>query len=218
MRFSLLLPLVGLLFSRATIAQIQPFNTYKSGSYVLLNDRTHRIDGQLKLKSSTLLLVKDDKGKSTKLAPESVHSFRIENRAYTVACDFEVRQGLYDSVVEQAFVEQLDSGQVILMRYAFTTGAPTMNAGGVMTGGQSQNEVYLLRWARGTSVLAIQGSWFTGGGARFREALLPYISQRPDLVQLIENRSITTHELPKLIRALNTGQKYELLTSSSTYN
>lgn len=85
-----------------------------------------------------------------------------------------------------------------------------------MTGGQSQNEVYLLRWARGTSVLAIQGSWFTGGGAHFREDLLPYVAQRPDLVQLIQNRSITTYELPKLIRALNSGQKYELLTSSTS--
>ncbi|MDU0372504.1 hypothetical protein ACFPAF_19040 [Hymenobacter endophyticus] len=215
MRFLLLVTFIGLLFQLPGRAQTSLLNSFRPGSYVLRSDRNKRLNGQMKLRSSTLLLVKDEASKTIKLTPEDVQSFQIEGNKYTVAYDFEVRQGLIDALIEQAFVEQLDSGQVVLMRYAYTIGSPaTMRAGGMMTGGQSENDVYLLRWGRGTSVSAIQASWLTGGGTRFREALLPYVNQRPDLVNLIESGTITVRDLPTLVKAINTGQAYGLSTSS----
>lgn len=174
---------------------------FETGSYVLREGPAGRQPGQLNLRNGTKLLLKTAAGKTRKLTPEQVQCFRIGPRAYVTAGDFRLG-GAY---VERAFVEQLDSGQVVLLRYEYSVGAPmAMGAGGGMSYGGSSNARALLLATPGEArVTPVQGGYYSGGGKAFREAVRPYLSTRPDLVQLLEQKRITDDNLPAVIHALN---------------
>ena len=135
MRFSSFLLLVGLLVPQTLLAQ---FNSFESGSYVLYTSPAVLHQSSLKLRGNDQLIAKDEKGKKLNLTPQQVRSFRIGSQKYTTAGDFEVNPGsIFGNVVERVFVEQLDSGKVLLLRYEYSTGggAPMMGANGAMMGG-----------------------------------------------------------------------------------
>ncbi len=180
--------------------------SFELGSYVLREAPGTRHPSLLKLRNSELLLAKDAKGKSIKLIPYQVSSFRMGARKYITAGGCEVRRGklMPPFSVVQEFVEQLDSGQVVLSRYEYPSeggGAMPMVGGGMMYGGGGGfNRLYLLQ--RGDRIYTFPNE----GYQAFRAALLPHIASRADLVKLVESTNMTVSELPAILRALNTGQ------------
>lgn len=200
-----LLIIIGLL-PELGWAQLFGGNRFENGSYVLNDSRNVRQQGQLKLQSGSKLLVKTTDGKTIKFNPEQVHSFRISNRKYLTASNFHVKGGLGGADIDNAFVEQLDSGQVVLLNYSYSVGAgaPMMGAGGGMSySGSSEFSAYLLSMPGDSQATAVQGSLYSGGGKQFREAVRPYLSSRPDLVKLLDEKRITSDDLPAVVHALN---------------
>jgi hypothetical protein len=201
MRFYLLLAV--LLLPEITLAQL--FKGFETGSYILNDSRQVRQKGQLKLQSSQRLLVKDTDGKTIKLTPEQIYSFYQGNRHYVTIGGFHVKGGLGGAEIDLAFVEQLDSGKVVLMRYDYSIGAPmTMGAsGGMSYGGSSSNSAYLLDGLYAGSITVAQSGTYSSSSKQFREAVRPYLASRPDLVKLLDDKQITTSNLQAAIHALN---------------
>jgi hypothetical protein len=202
MRFFYLLVAV-LLLPEAAFAQL--FNKFESGTYILNDSRKVRQEGQLKLQSSQKLLVKREDGETIKLEPAQVYSFQKGSQHYVTIGGFHVKGGLGGADVDMAFVEQLDSGRVTLMRYDYSVGAPVMmGAGGGMSyGGGSSSSAYLLDGLYAGSVTVAQSGAYSNGGKQFREAVRPYFASRPDLVKLLDEKRITTSNLQEAIHALN---------------
>jgi hypothetical protein len=195
--------LAFLLLPEVVLAQL--FKSFESGSYILNDSRKVRQQGNLKLQSSSKLLVKNAAGETIKLTPEQVYSFWQGSKHYVTIGGFHVKGGLGGADVEMAFVEQLDSGRVILMRYDYNVGAPmTMGpTGGMSYGGSSSNSAYLLDGLYAGSVTVAQSGTYSNGGKQFREAVRPYLASRPDLVELLDNKRISTSNLQEAIHALN---------------
>ncbi|UYZ59466.1 hypothetical protein [Hymenobacter latericus] len=192
--FALALLLPQLLWAQST--------SFKSGSYILNQEQTVRHNGELKLRDGNTLVVKNAQGKTLKLTPDEVQSFSIGRRKYIVAKGFLVNMG--SSYVDKAFVEQVDSGMVVLLNYTYTVGsAGHMTAGGGMVGGgASSKPEYLIRWAKDSTLTALTtSSW--NGGAYFREMLRPFLVSRPDLVRLVDEKIATPETLIPVIRSLN---------------
>jgi hypothetical protein len=210
MRF--LLPTVGLLLAQGSQAQIMTFKKFEEGSYVLADSRDVRHPGQLKLQSGSKVVIKTPDDTTLKLKPNALYSFRIGKREYTTASDFRV-QGGFGMNVEEAFVERLDSGQVMLMQYEYTVGSPMMmSATGPMTGGGvSAMQAYLLRRPTDNTYVSVQPALYTSaGGNRFRDAVRPFLAGHADLLKLLDEKHITMANLPAVIRALNAGKTYQL--------
>ena len=85
------------------------------------------------------------------------------------------------------------------MRYNYSVGAPGMD---------SQLTAYLLQESSQDVAVTIPVSVYTGKGKRFRDALAPYVANRTDLLQLLDDGLIGIDELPKFIHALNSGQPF----------
>jgi hypothetical protein len=201
MRFFLLLPI--LLFSHLVRAQ---FNSFEPGSYVLTATPTQRLEGPLKLRGCTELVLKKPNSKTTVLKPEDVQSFRLGSKKYVTAGGFPVDKGLGGDTISQAFVEQLDSGQVVLMRLNYIIDGSMMAGGGGQLGGSASYTLYLLRRGGEQTIVPLPASGLSNGGQKFRDTLMPYLTTRPDLAKLVANKLVNTDNLLVMIRALNIGQ------------
>ena len=208
MRRFLFYLLAALLLPQAVKAQ---FNSFQAGSYVLARSPKVSHQSKLKLQGAYLLLVKAESGQKTPFLPAEILSFRIGQKKYVAVGGFAAKLGPGgDNLVSRGFAEELDSGRVVLMRFEYVVDSPMMmTSGGMMSGGSSFPRVlYLLRRSSEEKVESLPASWLTGGGKKFEEALLPYLSSRPDLTQLVTDKSITTDNLAAVIRALNTNQPF----------
>ena len=205
MTFRLILCAFIVLLPGLARAQLLGGSPFASGSYVLNASPNLRQQGQLKLQSGSKLLVKMADGQTLKLHPEQIHSFRITNRKYVTARNFHVKGGIGGAYIDNAFVEQLDSGQVVLLNYEYT-----INNGAGMSYGGSSTELnaYLLSRPGSSQFTAAQGSFYTGGGKQFREAVRPYLASRPDLVKLLDEQRISSENLREVIYALNNNIPY----------
>lgn len=199
MRFFLIL--IGLAVFQLAWGQYQSFGL---GTYLLAGPAAVKQQAQLKLRTNAELWAKDLQGNKVKLTPEQVASFRIGSRKFVAAGGFDQGAGLSSTRVDRAFVEQLDSGQVVLLRYEYSSGGAPMGGVDQVSAGSGYNSVlYLLR--NGLSLNPIPAGQ-NGGGRRFQEALQPYLRARPDLLKLLYDQRILAEDLPLLVRALNTGQ------------
>lgn len=197
-----------LLLPQAIYAQ---FKKFEPGTYILDADRKARHDAELKLKSSTQLAAREGSGRNTTLTPPDIYSFRIGQRRYRTARGFEVKVGLGREYVGEVFVELLDSGQVMLMRYVHEVNSPGhMQASGAMTGGYSSSQtVLLLRGASSYSAPAvISGSGNAKEQELLKSTLAYYVTQRPDLAQLLQEGRIFAGNLQPFVHAINTGQRF----------
>jgi hypothetical protein len=168
----------------------------ESGYYLLVDSRLKTYPARLKVYQN-LLVAKDGQGKTSKWKPEQVYYVRAGAQRYVPAQGFTIKVGLGTQEVERpVFVELLDSGRVALMRYRYPTGN-----GGVWT-------AYLLQRASDENATAIPYNQLTGGGKKFREALGPYVAQRPDLQQLLTAGNISIDNFAAFVRALNSGQPF----------
>ncbi|RZK28065.1 MAG: hypothetical protein EOO63_12070 [Hymenobacter sp.] len=173
-----------------------------------------RQQGGLYLQSSEKLLVRNLAGQNTSFSPRQVSSFRIDNRQFIATGGFKLQSGFGNTYVAQAFAEQLDSGQVVLLRYQpVPTGAA--GRGNIGYSEDAASKVYLLRTANTLIVTPMQGRQ---AGAAFRAALLPYLVSRPDLTQLLETKKLENRHLPAIIHALNHNHPYSPAFEQATTN
>lgn len=186
------------------VVSAQLFKGPEKGSYILNDNRKVRQQGNLKLQSNSKLVVKTAAGETLKLTPEQVYSAWLGSKHYVTIGGFHVKGGLGGTDVDMAFVEQLDSGKVTLMRYDYSVGAPGgMGPGGMSYGGSSSSSAYLLDGLYAGSVTVAQSGTYSNGGKQFREAVRPYLASRADLVKLLDEKRITTSNLQEAIHALD---------------
>jgi len=186
------------------LASGQVFKNVELGSYVLRASPQVRQQGGLYQQSSEKLLVRDLTGRNVAFTPQEVSSFRINNQQFVSTGGFQLRGGFGSTYVAQAFAEQLDSGQVVLLRYQpLPTGAASR--GNVGYPSKIGAEVYLLRFANALTVTPVQTDY---SGSAFRAALRPYLAARPDLLQLLNTKQVQAKQLPLVIHALNHNQPY----------
>lgn len=188
------------------LAHAQLFKTVEIGSYVLTANPQVRQQGGLYLRNSEQLVVRDLAGKNTSFSPQQVSSFQINKRKFVTTGGFQLHGGFGNKFVDQGFAEQLDSGQVVLLRYQ----APPSNAatrGNIGYDASEGQSVYLLRFANAPTVTPIQAIW-SKKSPSFQNALRPYLAARPDLLQLVTTNSLNPKQLPLLIHALNNNLPY----------
>lgn len=200
--------IAGLLLPHVLKAQ---FNSFENGSYVLSNSPNVRHECKLKLLGAYGLAAKDASGQKTTFVPAEISSFRIGQKKFAAVGGFAANLGpSEDKVVSRGFAEQLDSGQVVLLRFIYVISGPTrMNSAGIMSGGNSLPHVlYLLRRSSEQQIVSLPTNWLTGAGEKFRDTLLPYLSSRPDLVKLLSEKRITTSNLAAVVHAINSNQPF----------
>ncbi|GEM_PF-1479026 len=186
------------------LASGQVFKNVELGSYVLRTSPQVRQQGGLYQQSSEKLLVRDLTGRTVAFTPQQVSSFRIHNRQFVSTGGFQLRGGFGNTYVTEAFAEQLDSGQVVLLRYQpLPTGAA--GRGNMGYPAKIGAEVYLLRFANTLAVTPVQTDY---SGSAFRAALRPYLAARPDLQQLLDAKHLQAKNLPLVVYALNHNQPY----------
>ncbi|ALD20435.1 hypothetical protein AM218_03400 [Hymenobacter sp. DG25A] len=202
MRIILFLAFIGLFIPQLLFAQ---FNNFKPGAYILDKSRQVQHTAQLKLKNDKLLIAKDKDGKTSKLTPKDIYSFKIEQQRYRTASGFEINSGFSGEIVDEVFVALLDSGQVLLMRYEYTVKSPTS-----MGAGSFPQAVQLLRGAKSYSTpTVIRGNNSAKENAAIKSMLGAYVTARPDLTKLLTEGKIWHGNLQAFVHALNTGQPFK---------
>lgn len=193
----LVLPHVGW----AQLFQSLDISKFKDGSYVLENDHAVRHVAQIKLLDDAKLVVKKENGKNLLIWPGEVYSVHLNGKKYVKVEDFYTKGGLGRSYVDIAFAEQLDSGQVVLLRHVETVGGGiTINNRMMPT---TTLNTYFLWRPTDESPTCLQEP-----KKKFEVLVQPFLASRPDLWQLVAERTITYNEVPALVHALNTGQPY----------
>jgi len=192
------------------LAHAQVFKSMEVGTYVLSATPQVRRPGGLYLRSSEQLVVRDLAGKSTIYSPQQVSSFQLLQRQFVSTGGFRLLGGFGNRYVAQAFAEQLDSGQVVLLRYQ-TPASTAPSRGNLGYDDGPGRSVYLLHPANNFAVTPIQLGW-SKNSPQFREALRPYLAARPDLLQLLDAKSLAPEQLPAIIHALNHNLPYRAPT------
>jgi hypothetical protein len=177
------------------------------GSYVLRASPQVRQQGGLYLRNSEQLVVSDLAGKKTSFSPQQVSSFQIDKQRFVTTGGFQLpSSGVNKTYVTNAFAAQLDSGQVMLLRYQTlpSTAATRGNIGYDNAAGQ---QVYLLRFANTSDLTPVLTSW-SKKSTLFQAAMRPYLASRPDLAQLLEAKQLAPKQLPLIIHLLNNNLPY----------
>ncbi|MGI4736686.1 MAG: hypothetical protein ACRYG7_16050 [Janthinobacterium lividum] len=165
------------------------------GTYTLVDDIRKRYQGALQVYAHELV-VKDPAGHTTKYRPEEIYRVQLGDVRYITASGFQTKSGFWSIThSEQSFVELLDSGRVTLCRFRYSVGGPSYSSTNLVT--------YMLLDAATDSVTTIPVSVYTGKGKRFRDALAPFVAQRPDLLALLQAGTVTIDQLPAFVHALN---------------
>ncbi len=189
------------------LAHAQLIKKVEVGSYVLNATPQLRQTAGLFLRNSEQLVVRDLAGKNTTLSPQQVRSFKIGERKFVSTGGFVLTSGTGDRYVAQAFAEQLDSGQVVLLRYqTLPDNAPSR--GNISYDSEAGKSIYLVRSATTPTITAMQAGW-TKKSAAFQAALRPYLASRPDLLKLLDANALAPKQLPLIVHALNHNLPYE---------
>ncbi len=197
----------SILLTLPQLAHCQVFKNTEVGSYVLSASPQNRQTAGLYLRNSEQLIVRDLTGKNTTLSPRQVRIFRIGQRQFVTTGGFRLSSGTGGTYVAQAFAEQLDSGQVVLLRYQVPP-SDAATRGNIGYDSEADKSIYLLRSATATSVTPIQPGW-SRKSATFQEALRPYLVSRPDLLRQLSANELVPNQLPFIVRALNQNLPYE---------
>lgn len=148
-------------------------------------------------------------------SPYQIRSFSFKGHQFTTADAFDIRIGLLPidktrEFIKRDFVEIIEAGDLeLLIHYAYflrqystSTGPGTVSSDYYSV--PLKKKSYLLRLRGQRTPVAILGC--SGGSDKaLREALTPYFSERPALLQKLKDKSITYENLPAYIRAYNSG-------------
>jgi len=198
------LTVCSLVTSHAVVAQ----SSFQAGSYVLEKDASVRHNGLIKAGNKNLR-VQADQEKTATYPWADVHSYRIGPSRYVKASGFTIQTGFSAREATNDFVQLLDSGAVSLFRYEYPLTGGTPGFGGSPgLGPSSRPSIYLLQRASEASLTEIPYSVMDGSGKKFREALAPFITSRPDLVKVLAAKKITVYNLQTFIHAFNTQEPF----------
>jgi hypothetical protein len=197
------LAIYSLLVSSTALAQ----SDFQAGSYVLETDAAVRHAGLIKAGNYNLR-VKADQGKTVTYSWADVRSYRIGMARYVKASGFTIHTGFSTMEAVNTFVQLMDSGAVSLFRfeYPLSAGAPSFGAPGM--GSYSRPDMYLLQRAGEAAPTELPYNMMDGGGKRFREALAPFVSSRPDLIKVLAAKKITVFNLETFIHAFNSHEPF----------
>lgn len=175
----------------------------KTDCYILNANPQVVYAGKIKVHDKELI-VKNSQGKDLKYKPDEVHWAKADTIRYVAANNFAIKSGFGSfNQASKLFVEIVDSGQVSLYRYDYSY--PGSTAGSSMS-----FVTFMLHDATTNSITTLPTSIYTGKGQRFREALAPFVTTRPDLLQLVEDGHITISNLPLLLHALNYNEPFPI--------
>jgi hypothetical protein len=200
---------------------------FQAGAYELATAPAGHQEGQLSLRNHDKLVVKTPQGRKLRLKPAQVRSFRIGARrylAFTTVYPYHSQPAHNDD--EPAFVEQLDSGRVMLLRYdqVGNTGIDWLflyryhDQYYFLTNRQSFTDTQ--RYNRATRPPMVLSGYADSTvtmlpvGHRpaeptgFRKSVLPFLAARPDLARMLETGQLTLQNLPAAIHALNYNLPY----------
>jgi hypothetical protein len=174
---------------------------FEHGSYLLKNAPELQKTGLLRTGNKNLVVKETQDGKTLIFPWSEVLSYRLGLRRYIRARGFAVRSpyGGIENVTEDVFVELLDSGSVSLMRYQYYVNAG-MN--------RLLDTIYLIQRTGEANATIIPYSAFDGPGKKFREALAPFVTDRRDLVALLNDKKITVYNLQTFIHAFNKKESF----------
>jgi hypothetical protein len=213
MNYSYVLCFLGLIaLARPAHAQQQKSLLFgeaaQPGTYTLVDDIRRVYQGALKVYAHELV-AKDQTGYTTKYQPEEVYRVQLGNARYITASGFQTKSGFWSTThSEKSFVELLDSGRVTLCRFHYSVAGPSYSSTNLVT--------YMLLDAATDSVTTIPVSVYTGKGKRFRDALAPFVAQRPDLQALLQAGTITIDQLPAFVHALNYQMPFPVAAGVTT--
>lgn len=198
--FKSILFFIGLLLPALVRAQFVP------GTYVLTNDPLKIYRGALQV-SGAGLRVKDAAGQTARVAANLlVYAKTNDNRKFVPASGFRIPAGATYMTIESALVESLDSGRVCLLKYETKTAGVYSTDGAYESTGEIS--LYLARAAGAAGATALPPYAWTNGGAKLHAALRPYAASRPDLLALLEGKTVQDATLPAFFHALNSGQPF----------
>lgn len=189
------------------LAQAQVFKKVEVGSYVLSATPQVRQSAGLFLRNSEQLVVRDLAGQNVTLSPPQVRSFKIGERQFVTTGGFVLHSGAGERYVAQAFAEQLDSGQVVLLRYQ-TLPDNAATRGNIGYDSDAGISIYLIKSAAVNTITPMQAGW-SKKSTVFQAALRPYLATRPDLLKLLDAQALAPKQLPLIIHALNRNLPYE---------
>jgi hypothetical protein len=173
------------------------------GTYILMDNLQQIHTGDLKYQESTLS-VKDKIGKKTKYKADEVYYARTaDNHRYISTNGFEALSTFGTKIMGNTLVELLDSGQVCLMRYDYTTS--------IGTGSGISQFMYLIKQEGMVNSTTIPGYVWTNQGKKFYNTIIPFAANRPDLQKLLADHRINDRNLPAFFHAINSGQPFPLL-------
>lgn len=179
--------------------------------YTLTTDPTIRHYASLKLHGTRELVIRETGSDKLKLTPREVAAFRIGTRSFLTVENSELDSGYSDDRVSLAFAEVLDSGKVSLLRYEGSQNVimPTLSLGVLSPRvGSVKTQLYMLRDALTENNSTIPADGLMGGGPRFRSALLPFLTNRADLLKLLTENRLNIEDLPDVVRAINSGNSF----------
>ncbi|NVO32906.1 hypothetical protein [Hymenobacter lapidiphilus] len=175
------------------------------GYYILTDNRIRQYPARLKVYASQLV-AKDEQGKVSKWKPEEVYYVRTAKQRFIALQDFSIKNTFgYLEIKRPVFVQLLDSGTFCLMRYD----------NGYLHDGSRLPALLLARTGAEERPLTIPYDASSGigkhlgAGKKFREALAPYVTTRPDLLQLLDEKKISIDNLAFFVRAINTGRPFD---------
>jgi hypothetical protein len=191
----LILSFTGFTLTISLFAQTQESVDFERGSFKL-NTTSEIQSGLLRPAAKNLVVKQYVNGPSVKYRWEDILFYRLGLRKYVRASGFLAKSssGWSQQAVNEAFVQLLDSGAVSLMRYEKSISTPQ---------GGTTEVLYLLKRATEPNATTIPFSVLDGAGKKFREALLPYLTDRPDLIKAVNDKKVTVYSLQTLIHALN---------------
>ena len=164
---------------------------FENGYYILADEPTVRHTGKMRIEpfGPSLRVQKEGKLMNQVFKPAQLVACGTDQVKYVIAKDFLSGRARIDA----DFAQQLDSGQVVLLHHSRASAA----GGGV--------SIFLVHRSTETAVTVLDA--FRN---QYREQILPFITSRPDLVQLVQEKKFKYDDLYALIHAFNTGQPCSL--------
>ncbi len=211
--------IVGSLFGGAFSARAQsPFEPAVLENFKTDAGRCTRVDGtkyEGKMQyefGGTPHLVIWPNGERTKLFPESVMSFSIDNRFF-ISTDWEGHVPTQDPAADYdgTFVQLVDTGRLELARlYTLQVDIPRDVSKPIMPHERlviaSPEISLLLRQRKGEWVGVTRPAMGGYTSKKFRAMLAHYLADRPDLLKSLNNEALLYHHVEQAIRAYNSGE------------
>ena len=184
---------------------------HQADYYILTDSLGHRHRAEVRLLSDDAVSIKEPTGTKHTLHAPSIAFFQSVGEHFYSLGNFEVQPGNPNSRVKRVFVELVDSGQVVLYRYVYTTAKlrPMLVSGAILPGlGTGETVLYLLQTTGSTQLTPFPTDRLIGGSRYFSIALQPYLAERLDLLTPLLVKHLHPEDLRDIVRALNAKQPF----------